>query len=486
MKKIFTLFITIACILGILCANFPVNVYADEPSITDELDVLPSSQHYSYLNEAWTATPNNNNVTFTGCYTSWYFNNLTYNYGVNYKGSCGYVAMAMILSYYDTCLNDDIIPEQYDINSVGDDTDILARRNSPGVLRDIIQDATNPSNATYGSSMSNQSYFEHMVSLSNVSLHSKLISIAGNLGYYSNNASLTTAAGSNIYMRRAVFNAYLTDVVGLASHQYFYNISYNETSDEVREFTISQITAGKPVLLSIENEETDGRHAVVAYDYNILTDEIFCHFGWGANKTHVTPESEGFYKYNNAMVLNINLQHEHTNNYVISSMADNTNTLSYHCYDDEDLTVFTHHCNFFVYYNSPHDHEGFCRCGNSCLAPHTFDNNVCLECGFIHNHTYYYTPFNSTHHKSTCECGQEILEPHVLRANVGGGLISRCIFCNAPVITSPLTLLSHQITYVSANGSYILPDGIIVLVDQDIEAFLAGTLTFYNRYTQIM
>ena len=29
------------------------------------------------------------------------------------------------------------------------------------------------------------------------------------------------------------------------------------------------------------------------------------------------------------------------------------------------------------------------------------------------------------------------------------------------------------------NGSFILPDGIIVLVDEDIEAYFAGTLEFY-------
>ena len=34
---------------------------------------------------------------------------------------------------------------------------------------------------------------------------------------------------------------------------------------------------------------------------------------------------------------------------------------------------------------------------------------------------------------------------------------------------------------VTANGSYILPNGVIVLVDEDIEAYLNGTLVFYHR-----
>jgi hypothetical protein len=34
---------------------------------------------------------------------------------------------------------------------------------------------------------------------------------------------------------------------------------------------------------------------------------------------------------------------------------------------------------------------------------------------------------------------------------------------------------------VSANGSYILASGVVVLVDADIAAYLAGTLEFYDQ-----
>ena len=33
----------------------------------------------------------------------------------------------------------------------------------------------------------------------------------------------------------------------------------------------------------------------------------------------------------------------------------------------------------------------------------------------------------------------------------------------------------------SINGSYILPNGIVVLVDEDVEAYFAGTLRFYKK-----
>ena len=34
-------------------------------------------------------------------------------------------------------------------------------------------------------------------------------------------------------------------------------------------------------------------------------------------------------------------------------------------------------------------------------------------------------------------------------------------------------------TQVSVNGSYITPEGIIILMDEDVQAYLEGTLTFY-------
>ena len=41
--------------------------------------------------------------------------------------------------------------------------------------------------------------------------------------------------------------------------------------------------------------------------------------------------------------------------------------------------------------------------------------------------------------------------------------------------------LLFNITKYSINGSYILPNGIIVLVDEDIEAYENGTLVFYDK-----
>ncbi|MDY2888847.1 MAG: hypothetical protein SOU19_04695 [Candidatus Caccosoma sp.] len=44
-----------------------------------------------------------------------------------------------------------------------------------------------------------------------------------------------------------------------------------------------------------------------------------------------------------------------------------------------------------------------------------------------------------------------------------------------------ITENTKSIKFVTRNGSYILPNGIIALVDEDIEAFMNGTLVFYNK-----
>ena len=52
-----------------------------------------------------------------------YFNNLHANQSRNHFGTCGYVAIASILTYADTFINDNIVPEQYEVHSKHDTLD---------------------------------------------------------------------------------------------------------------------------------------------------------------------------------------------------------------------------------------------------------------------------------------------------------------------------------------------------------------------------
>ena len=94
---------------------------------------------------------------------------------------------------------------------------------------------------------------------------------------------------------------------------------------------------------------------------------------------------------------------------------------------------------------------------------------------------------SSTHHIECCEyCGQTGTETglHTIIKSEITLNIAHCIHCGAKImlgddIVQVPGMLNVQ--KVSINGSYILPNGIIVLVDEDIEAYENGTLVFYDR-----
>lgn len=105
-------------------------------------------------------------------------------------------------------------------------------------------------------------------------------------------------------------------------------------------------------------------------------------------------------------------------------------------------------------------------------------------------HTHEYSEWakhTSTHHIERCSlCGQKgtATSPHVIKA--ADTLFSRanCMLCGQWINLDDTIVMVPgilNIQKVTVNGSYILPNGIIVLVDEDIEAYLNGTLVFYDK-----
>ena len=105
-------------------------------------------------------------------------------------------------------------------------------------------------------------------------------------------------------------------------------------------------------------------------------------------------------------------------------------------------------------------------CGESSLAPHIYDSWV-----FI----------NETVHISECGCGNRGLttQHHAFRLQ---GKFLVCIGCGYTKLPgSDYGNIIMSTSRVSLNGSYITADGTIILVDEDIEAYLNGTLVFYDK-----
>ena len=106
---------------------------------------------------------------------------------------------------------------------------------------------------------------------------------------------------------------------------------------------------------------------------------------------------------------------------------------------------------------------------------------------FKHTHNYNkdYVWLDTKQHSVSCDCGATITQGHAVSANQSP-LPTReklCLFCGGRadygfVKWEPN---SSEVTFVTDNGSFILPNGIFVLVDEDIQAYIDGTLKFHNK-----
>ena len=114
------------------------------------------------------------------------------------------------------------------------------------------------------------------------------------------------------------------------------------------------------------------------------------------------------------------------------------------------------------------------------------NNTVGLEYTFYENHDRNtYTFIDNYTHRCSCSCGIDpSIEPHVIEASsaTGIGKFAKCLGCGYLVdIRDDYFNSIVSITKVSANGSYILNSGIIVLVEQDLQAYFKRTLIFYQQ-----
>lgn len=112
---------------------------------------------------------------------------------------------------------------------------------------------------------------------------------------------------------------------------------------------------------------------------------------------------------------------------------------------------------------------------------HNYDNHYCTICNLYtesHDYDYSYIYLNGTTHKANCVCGEYVIQGHAV---VSGGSI--CVKCKRKVDMGFVEITNNSINFnnVSINGSYILPNGVIVLVEEDIESYLDGTLQFYDK-----
>ena len=148
------------------------------------------------------------------------------------------------------------------------------------------------------------------------------------------------------------------------------------------------------------------------------------------------------------------------------------------------------------------EHKAFCQCGDSVTQAHTISGNFCTLCNQAHTHLYtdHYGQTSDSSHEAYCWCGEHISRSHSLEYYMHNGLQHKvacycgytyyephvfpisashkiCLRCGQMAGSGGILLEAHgEIIYLTESGSYLRPDGIVMLSDVDVELYLAGKL----------
>lgn len=372
---------------------------------------------------------------------SFYIDKLIYNLGDNndtYSNSCGFVALEIILSYYDTFLNDNVIPDTYDVEvshefSSYDSISLESYTSSPGVDNNF---------------------------------HAYLIQLALDNGYVEEDDY-----GLNIDYYADIVNDYF-DEIGL-------NVTTNETTSllEKINFIKQAINSDFPVKVSIRGNDTsnslgDLSHAVVAYGYD--ESGIYAHFGW--KMSYTINFNINNYAFEHVFYFQVNESHVCSDNYQWQAngctgtvcpcgiKTCNHESLNYTYNTSSQHVVSCNACDYS--YTENHDdlvyesinsvqHKVTCNtCDDYYLDAHDYvvsgDIKTCVDCGHQEEICYHenlsYENNTSTYHNVTCsDCGYSYTEEHDIYVE---NHTQYCSKCDYEYVVS----IGHNYVYIPIAG----------------------------------
>lgn len=149
-----------------------------------------------------------------------------------------------------------------------------------------------------------------------------------------------------------------------------------------------------------------------------------------------------------------------------------------------EISEHTHTYTYETDENNRNNHIRTCTtCGYKSSVSHSNSNHYCIYCNAYTNaHDYGapYTWLNIYNHQATCCCGETTTQVHAVKSGT-----TKCLLCggNAGSGIVQMNVMSNGVRFVSAKGSFITNEGIVVLVEEDIEAYLNNELEFYINNT---
>ena len=519
MKRIIVFCISILCCLSLSCSNF-TNINTICKANLEEKNLYPivddSVDNIESLLEFEVNPINESTLYQTQYYSTHYFENLRYNMGFNYIGSCSYVAVAMMLSYYDTYWDDGIISEKYDGISDTFNVSLPSIGKSPGILENWNLPFTeeNRLGLTGDTKLNYSQYYQLVLNNSDDYFHYKLMKIGREEEIYKLYTYFEiNPFGLGLNGRSNLIDTYLYDYMDFLESE----ISYETVTENVEDYIIEKVTQGIPVLIAVGFPNGLG-HALVAYDYDSLTSKIYANMGWGDGYTHIDLDSLNYSLIKNATTFTINTPHIHSNNYIATdgtpycSCYFSCHPEHEHSYVSVNEDYHTYSCNCSTQGTPNLEHSLYAvkidgnkhiyKCSGCEYDSEQINHNYhlwrgysetehamrCDDCGYVDldsvdSHSYEYASFvNDTTHRTECGCGAwGTIQGHVFTLpDINGRMVCRgCGYVKFFGSGSGNVIYSSE--KVSINGSCQMPDGTIYLVPEDVEAYLNGTLVFYDK-----
>ena len=199
-----------------------------------------------------------------------YFTNLTTNIGDNPACLCVDVAMCMIISYYDTYYNDNIIPEEFDIDSLSFNNDYVyyGALSSPGIVSSIssMYYSYDPNSFSYYMTSSQRQQY---LLTTNDYMVDRILPIT----------KMSSGTVINLSDRphiRSYLAENMESINGLFQN---FSFQYTDVMDLGFDACKEAIDNGYPIILDPHGEGQYG-HAAVAFDYDENTNSLIFHNGF--------------------------------------------------------------------------------------------------------------------------------------------------------------------------------------------------------------
>ncbi len=248
-------------------------------------------------------------------YETVYFPNLKSNFGLNTHGTCNYVALGMLLSFYDTYWDDSFIPETYDQGetyTIGNSESDFALPSyyseSPGIKMEPYYEVAN---------LNDNEYLNYVNKNKNVYFQSKLIDLSLNYFGDAKFESSTNPFGMTMNELSDFTQYYLYHYLGFSKQNIEVTVETNKAN--LRNFLANNILSGTPVLIRVESDSI-GAHTMIAFDCNNNGSDFRVHTGWinenGQSITNVGLKLIDTAEIIDAMAITINSSHLHSDNYI--------------------------------------------------------------------------------------------------------------------------------------------------------------------------